>query len=129
MIIIDRKAFQIIRKAGCRLYRKYSTEQKILFSLKIYFLFIFLWKYFKNLQSKDELQQLIFSAPDEDCLLYFGNRENFACVWSNCRSTFVTVIDWFFLRDWQIVWDPMLTNFFYSQMLMQYWIYAGFTNA
>ena len=26
----------------------------------------------------------------------------------------------FFLSDWQIVWDPAWTNFFYSQMFMQY---------
>ena len=34
-----------------------------------------------------------------------------------------------FLSDWQIVWIPMRTNFFDSQMFMQYWMYAGLNNA
>ena len=34
-----------------------------------------------------------------------------------------------FLSDWQIVWDTTRTNFFNSQMFMQYWMYAGNTNA
>ena len=34
--------------------------------------------------------------------------------------------DWLsFLSDWLIVWE----NFFDSQMFMQYWMYAGPTNA
>ena len=34
-----------------------------------------------------------------------------------------------FVSDWQIVWAPKRTNFFDSQMFMQYWMYAGPTNA
>ena len=34
-----------------------------------------------------------------------------------------------FFSNWQIVWDPTQKNFFYSQMFMQYRMYAGSTNA
>ena len=53
------------------------------------------------------------------------------------RSTAIVFLEHFFwpfdtslfLSDWQIVWDPMRTHFFESQMFMQYWIYGGSTNA
>ena len=40
-----------------------------------------------------------------------------------CHSDWLTL-----LNDWQIVWDPKQTNFFGSQMFMQYWMYADPTN-
>ena len=53
------------------------------------------------------------------------------------RSTAILFLEHFFrpidrsliLSDWQIVWDPTQTNFFDSQMFMQYWLYAGPTIA
>ena len=53
------------------------------------------------------------------------------------RSTAIVFLEHFFRRidtslffsDWKIVWDPTRTNFFDSQMFMQYWMYAGPTNA
>ena len=53
------------------------------------------------------------------------------------RSTAIVFLDHFFrpidtsffLTDWQIMWNPMRTNFIDSQMFMQYWMYADPTNA
>ena len=52
------------------------------------------------------------------------------------RSTAIVFLEHFFrpidtslvLSYWQIVWDPTRTNFFDSQMFMQYWMYPGPTN-
>ena len=49
------------------------------------------------------------------------------------RSTAIVFLDHLFgpintnlfLSDWQIVWNPTQSNFFGSQMFMQYWTFAG----